>query len=289
VNKDKPVGKGLFLWLAIISLIMMMALVTALWYFISPRLHEFGQALPFISLSVLRIFFLLLVIGTILVLLTSIFEKNFLVANFAVKLFIRIIYPVCIFVGSNIFRIPVERIADSFILVNNSLINALHPKHKSSDILILLPHCLQDISCKVRITVDPSNCKRCGKCDISKISELADEYDVKVAIATGGTLARRIISEKKPKFIIAVACFRDLVSGIRDVFPIKSFGIQNIRPEGPCINTKVDVQKIRNVLENIVERSSEDFVLEGETNPSGASFNKKKQALKDYQEKRHAV
>lgn len=274
MNKDKPVGKGLFLWLAVISLAMLMALVTALWYFISPRLHEFGEALPFIFLSALRIFFLLLVIGTILVLLTSILEKNFLVANFAVKLFIQVMYPICIFVGNRIFRIPVERIADSFILVNNSLIKALHPKHKSSDILILLPHCLQDTSCKVRITVDPSNCKRCGKCDIARISELAEEYNVKVAIATGGTLARRIISEKKPKFIIAVACYRDLVSGIRDVFPIKSFGIQNIRPQGPCINTRVDVEKIREVLEDVVIKPSKDFILERETRPSQAALDK---------------
>jgi hypothetical protein len=289
MNKNKPVGKGLFLWLSVISLVMMMALVTALWYFISPRLHEFGEALPFILLSALRIFFLLLVIGTILVLLTSILEKNFLVANFAVKLFIRVIYPVCIFVGNNIFRIPVERIADSFIIVNDSLIKALHPKHKSSDILILLPHCLQDTSCKVRITVDPSNCKRCGKCNIAEISQLAEEYNVNIAIATGGTLARRIISEKKPKFIIAVACYRDLVSGIRDVFPIKSFGIQNIRPQGPCINTRVDVKKIRNVLEEVVIKPAKSFVLEKGNEPPRATFNKEKKSLINHQEESHAV
>ncbi|MGC9337004.1 MAG: DUF116 domain-containing protein, partial [Candidatus Cloacimonadia bacterium] len=105
-------------------------------------------------------------------------------------------------------------------------------------------------------------------------SELAEEYNVKVAIATGGTLARRIISEKKPKFTIAVACYRDLVSGIRDVFPIKSFGIQNIRPQGPCINTKVEVEKIREVLENVVIKPSKAFILERETRPSQAALDK---------------
>lgn len=253
-NNSSVTGKGLFLWLSTFSLILLMAIVTGLWYFISPRLHEFNEALPFLLLSALRIFFLILLIGTILVLLTSIFEKNFLIANFAVKMFIRIMYPICVFVGK-LFKITKAKIGESFVSVNDSLIKALNPKYNSSDVLILLPHCLQDTSCPIRITVNPDNCKRCGKCDIGAISELADEFSVDIAIATGGSLARRIIFEKKPKLIIAVACYRDLVSGIQDVFPIKTFGILNIRPQGPCINTKVDVQTIRNTLENVVIRS----------------------------------
>ncbi|MEA3476013.1 MAG: DUF116 domain-containing protein [Candidatus Cloacimonadota bacterium] len=251
---NKVIGKGLFLWLSTFSLIGLMVMVTGLWYFISPRLHEFNQALPFVLLSALRIFFLILVIGTILVFLTSVFEKNFLIANFAVKLFIRFMYPICIFVG-RIFRIRKEKIGESFVSVNDSLIKALSPKYNASDVLILLPHCLQDTSCPIRITVNPDNCKRCGKCNIGDISKLAEEFGVDIAIATGGTLARRIVLKKKPKLIIAVACYRDLVSGIQDAFPIKTFGILNIRPQGPCINTKVDVQTIREALNKIIMKS----------------------------------
>ena len=248
---NKVIGKGLFLWLSTFSLIGLMVIVTGLWYFISPRLHEYNVALPFVLLSMLRIFFLILVVGTILVFLTSVFEKNFLVANFAVKLFIRFMYPICIFAG-RIFRISKAKIGESFVSVNDSLIKALKPKYKSSDVLILLPHCLQDTSCPIRITVTPENCKRCGNCNIGDISKLAEEFNVDIAIATGGTLARRIILEKKPKLIIAVACYRDLVSGIQDVFPIKTFGILNIRPQGPCINTRVDMQRIRQALDKVI-------------------------------------
>lgn len=256
MENNRVISKGLFLWLSTLSLILLMVMVTGLWYFISPRLHEFNQALPFVLLSALRIFFLILVIGTILVFLTSVFEKNFLIANFAVKLFIRFMYPICIFVG-RIFRIRKEKIGESFVNVNDSLIKALDPKYNASDVLILLPHCLQDTSCPIRITVNPDNCKRCGKCNIGDISKLAEEFGVNVAIATGGTLARRIVLKKKPKLIIAVACYRDLVSGIQDAFPIKTFGILNIRPQGPCINTKVDVQTIREALNKIVIKKDE--------------------------------
>lgn len=72
-------------------------------------------------------------------------------------------------------------------------------------------------------------------------------------IATGGTLARKIIIENKPNFIIAVACQRDLVEGIQEVFPIPVYGVLNQRPEGPCVNTRVDVSKIEKALQNILK------------------------------------
>ncbi|MDP8241825.1 MAG: DUF116 domain-containing protein, partial [Candidatus Celaenobacter antarcticus] len=226
-TNSKPAGKALFLWLSTISLILLMVGVTALWYFISPRLHEFNEAFPFILLTALRIFFFFLVVGSLLVLLTAIFERNFIIAKFATHMFIRIMYPVCVFFGS-LTGIPEEHIGESFVRVNDTFIRSLRKKFDPKNTLVLLPHCLQDTSCPIRITVDPSNCKRCMRCDIGKVLELCDEFGVDVSIATGGTLARKIIIDKKPKVIIAVACYRDLVSGIRDAYPIMTLGVFNL-------------------------------------------------------------
>jgi len=49
-----------------------------------------------------------------------------------------------------------------------------------------------------------------------------------------------------------VACERDLSSGIADVGRIPVIGIVNDRPNGPCYNTNVDVDAIRNKLESII-------------------------------------
>jgi len=250
---NNQVSKAYFLWFSVLSIILLMILVTGLWYFISPRLHEFNNALPFFLLSSLRIFFFLVIIGTILVLLTSVFEKNFLIANFAVKLFILIVYPIVMLLCL-LLRISKEKINESFISVNDSLVKALKPRYKSKNVIILLPHCLQDTSCKLRITVEPNNCQRCGKCTIGKILEIAEEFDVKVFIATGGTIARRIVAQQKPKLIIAVACYRDLVSGVQDAFPIKTYGILNIRPNGPCVDTTVKVEAIEKTLQNVISK-----------------------------------
>ena len=141
---------------------------------------------------------------------------------------------------------------ESFIHLNNSFLRAIKTKFDSSQILILLPHCLQNTDCGIRITTDIYKCEKCGKCDIGKLTELSEKYNIPIAIATGGTLARKIIVENRPKFIIAIACQRDLVEGLREVFPIPVYGILNDRPEGPCFNTKVKVKKIDLALQNIL-------------------------------------
>jgi len=114
---------------------------------------------------------------------------------------------------------------------------------------LLLPHCLQTNSCDVRITNNIYNCKRCGKCIISDIIRVAEKYRLNLFVATGGTLARRIVKDIRPDAIVAVACERDLSSGIVDTYPIPVIGIANERPQGPCVNTTIDKKKIIDAIE----------------------------------------
>jgi len=244
-------GKGLFLFLSVVSLIIMMTITTVLWWFISPRLHEINNFFADIILFGLRAFYLVVVFGTSFILLTSLTEKNFLFIRPAIRTSINFLFPVTTFLG-NFLRIPKDKIRESFVYVNNTFAKALQKKVSSKEILILLPHCLQLSNCKFRITTNINNCVECGKCDISELKKISSKYNVKIAIATGGTLARKIIIENKPKFIIAVACHRDLVEGIKDVFPIPVFGILNFQPEGPCINTKVDTARIEAIINGLL-------------------------------------
>ncbi|MCF7793457.1 MAG: DUF116 domain-containing protein [Candidatus Cloacimonetes bacterium] len=247
-------GKRLFLGLSTFTLILMMLITTILWWFVSPRLHEINEVLAAVSLTALRIFFFILLLGNVLVMLTSYTGRNLLVAKIAILAYIKILYPVTIFVAS-ILGISKEKIRESYVHVNNSFIRSLKKKLKPSDILLLLPHCLQNSDCLIRLTYDIHKCEKCGKCDIKDLCEIIYKHKIKAAIATGGSLARKIIIENKPKFIIAVACDRDLVDGMREVFPIPIFGVLNQRPEGPCINTKVDTKKIDSALNVLLTRS----------------------------------
>ena len=84
--------------------------------------------------------------------------------------------------------------------------------------------------------------------EIKELVEISDQYQVKIAVATGGTLARRIIVENRPEAIVGVACELDLTTGIQDSYPIPVIGILNERPNGPCINTNVDIQKVKQAI-----------------------------------------
>jgi hypothetical protein len=72
------------------------------------------------------------------------------------------------------------------------------------------------------------------------------------AVATGGTLARQIVKDIRPKAVVAIACERDLVSGMQDIAPMPVLGLLNERPNGPCFNTSVDLTALQKVLQLII-------------------------------------
>lgn len=116
-------------------------------------------------------------------------------------------------------------------------------------ILIILPHCLQNSKCIHRITGSLlDNCKSCGLCLIGTLKKLKNDK-ICVYVATGGSIAREIIKQTKPDFIIAVACENDLISGIKDIKKIPVALVLNERPNGPCKDTSVDIDKIKQILE----------------------------------------
>jgi len=142
-----------------------------------------------------------------------------------------------------------EKIQQSFVEVNNQLVKAKCSEHKPQRILLLMPHCLQFNDCAIKITSDAYKCQACGKCKIKDLVTLAQKHQVHLSVATGGTLARRRVAEARPDAIIAVACERDLTSGIQDAYPLPVIGILNDRPFGPCFNTSVDISKVAEALE----------------------------------------
>lgn len=145
-----------------------------------------------------------------------------------------------------------EEVQRAFVAINNELVMAqCRNGHPPRSVLLLMPHCLQDQECSVKITHRVENCKGCGKCPIKDLLELSSKFGVDLAVATGGTIARRIVIEKRPDLIIAVACERDLTSGIQDTTPLPVYGIFNRRPFGPCLNTQVAIDRVEAVLREI--------------------------------------
>lgn len=167
---------------------------------------------------------------------------------------LKFLLPVLVGVGK-LAGLKREAVQHAFVAVNNELVLAQCRNGKPPrSVLLLMPHCLQDKDCKVKVTHRVENCKRCGKCRIADLIGLSEKYGVYLAVATGGTIARRIVMEKRPDLIIAVACERDLTSGIQDTSPMPVYGIFNQRPFGPCLNTQVAVDRVESVLREFCAR-----------------------------------
>jgi len=161
--------------------------------------------------------------------------------------FIKKVYPVVESIAGSL-GIEKDKMRRSLIEKNNLEVKKNKYNLKPEEILILLPHCLQLMDCDTRVTNDINNCKRCGRCPIMNFLEIIEKFKVNVFIATGGTLARKAIKDLKPKAIIAVACERDLSSGIVDIGSLPVIGVLNDRPKGPCIDTLVDIDKIEQAI-----------------------------------------
>lgn len=155
------------------------------------------------------------------------------------------------------FGITVDEVRRSFIKVNNQLTLSNRKALAPDKVLILLPHCIQRSECDIRLSYGVDACKRCRLCPIAGLLDLRDKYGVRLAIATGGSIARRIVVETSPRLILAVACERDLTSGIQDTHPLPVFGILNHRPEGPCRNTLVDLNLVEAALERLLGEAAQ--------------------------------
>ena len=153
----------------------------------------------------------------------------------------------CVGIDKNLVR-------RSFIKVNNEFVLAAYRQASPEKILLLLPHCIQNGSCQRRLLFSLDNCAHCGKCQVGELRDLAKQYGFQVAIATGGTVARRIVVQCHPSCIIAVACERDLTSGIQDTFPIPVYGILNERPLGPCHDTLAPMSRLLQILGLLLHR-----------------------------------
>ncbi len=249
---DLKPKKRLFVGLLVFTCLILFVLIFLLWYVPMVGLKNIHPTFPFFYTGVLAVFAFLMLSGGLLLVFTIFRGKDIFLSQKLRGIVAKVLFPFMILMG-RLVGVSKERVQQSFIELNNHLVQSNHDRTRPNKLLILLPHCIQNFDCQVKITGNIRNCKGCGKCEIKDLIELSDQYQVKIAVATGGTLARRIIVDNRPEAIVAVACELDLTTGIQDTYPIPVIGILNERPNGPCINTKVDIQKVKQAILDFLE------------------------------------
>ncbi|NLM40151.1 MAG: DUF116 domain-containing protein [Firmicutes bacterium] len=167
-----------------------------------------------------------------------------------------ILYPIALR-ARYLFGLSRDVVQRSYISVRNMVTKSQSKTVKPSQVLVLVPHCLQWSECTVRITSKVSNCRRCGRCAIGNLLAMQERLGFALYVASGGTAARRAVKEVRPRAIVGVACERDLVSGMQDMRGISVLGVTNERPNGPCFNTDIDVVQVEEAVLSLLNAKEE--------------------------------
>ncbi len=102
------------------------------------------------------------------------------------------------------------------------------------ELLVLIPRCL-------------------SKDTLDAVLQVAGKYDVPVFVATRGQLARRVIRERRPRAVVAVACERDRVTGLHDVAgKVPVLGLTMTLPAGPCKDARLDMERLEDWVRTFV-------------------------------------
>lgn len=244
----------LFLW---VSYVILLGIGVGIFFLINLRLADistyfipkigFNPHLDLAALSIIGFFFFVLGGGLTLMTITALTGIDLLYPHKKTSLTITLLFPIATTLGQ-LVGINKVLLRTSFVKVNNTLTIAQSKRIKGNRILILLPHCIQIDVCNRKITSDLHNCVQCGRCPVGDLLKMEEKYKIKIEIVNGGTLARKRVAEFRPSGIVAVACERDLTSGIQDVYPIPVYGVLNDRPNGPCVNTCVDMNLVEEAI-----------------------------------------
>jgi hypothetical protein len=221
-------GKRTFLLLSFIVLILIILLALLFLYLVLPRFEQYGRTAVIIMTAAVITLAAFLLTWYIFLLFAALSKKNYLFVCLEKGTnLLTLLFPFVARLAASI-GISKDRLGHSFIQVSNTLVRARLP---DGPVLVLLPRCL----------------KKELKQDIGRLCN--ESPNVILHTAPGGNVARQIIRDTEPKAIVAVACERDLVSGIQDVAPrIPVIGICNIRPAGPCKDTSIDLEEFCSAL-----------------------------------------
>ncbi len=226
--------RKLFLLVSVLGVFAVVGVVLVFLWLIHPRLVEISPL--FARVMVYSVFGLavILIIWLSLFVFCSLFNIRLIAPLVLVPRFINFLLNLTLKVGEFI-GIPRDKMVNSFLKAHNILMHLRNMRLKPQELLILLPRCL-------------------GRDYFRKLRELKERYQFQMFTVGGGQAARQKIRMLMPRAIIAVACERDLLSGFVEINPkIPVIGLPNIRPQGPCKNTEVDIGLLESAVRHLLQ------------------------------------
>jgi hypothetical protein len=229
-NYDSP--PALFFAWSALTLIAVLTIAAAGLYLLAPRLQAVHSAAPAVLWTLLLLIGALLWIWWAVLFLSIQVDRPLLPEKLAERgLFLRLMRLTSRVASQFGRRDWVENAA---VKVYNSLALMRKRKVGQGELLLLIPRCLS------KVTLDG-------------VLGIAGKYGVPVFVATRGQLARRVIRERRPRAVVAVACERDMVSGLHDVAgKIPVLGLTMTLPAGPCKDASLDLIQLERWVQTYV-------------------------------------
>ncbi len=145
-----------------------------------------------------------------------------------------------------------EVLDKQLVSLSNLMTKLRKKKCPPEALLLLFPHCIQNSKCKQNIKHDLNECKRCGKCKVKDLLEISEEYGISIAIASGGRIALKRVMAEEVQGVVAIACEKELRTGLMAAMPKAIFAVPNLRPHGYCIDTDVYMDDVLKAIERFL-------------------------------------
>jgi len=204
-------------------------------YLIEPRLALIHPGLVYLVRGLTAGAVILTITAATLIIMSVFTGKNLLFDTRFGQVAASRILPLSLAVGRKL-GISRDRLGNSFVAFSNAIVRASY-RSQGGKTIIIIPRCL---------SADQKQA----------VKSLGEQTGIAVFTATGGGQARKVLLQEHPSAVIGIACERDLISAIHDVAPkLPTIGVPNKRPEGPCKNTTVDIEQIKQAIQTLTGKA----------------------------------
>jgi hypothetical protein len=219
-------SEGLFYQLAGALVVAAAGGVGGLLWLVGPRLGTLASSLDrYLLVAILAVTVLwLLWLGAVAMVIRT--GRNWLPERLAERGLVPWLMPK-LEAAAEMLGISRDRSGNAMLRVYNRLLIARRRAGVTpEELLILLPRCL-------------------GKEAMQTAMGVSARYGVPLFVAARGRYARQMIALRRPKGVVAVACERDLVSGVHDVArKLPVLGTTLRLADGPCRNTELSANEL---------------------------------------------
>jgi len=224
---------GIFLWPALLAVGAWAAAMAVLWFLVEPRMAQAWLWLPDVLAGLLTLLAIVAVGWWARVAWMSLARRGRGLSRIELLVLLKALLPATLRMGQ-LIGTSQDRLTNAFLKLHNALTHLARRQVTGDQLVVLLPRCLEKTIRK-------------------DAKHIADRYGCSLHIVPGGGEARRVIREKRPRAVVAVACERDLLAGVEEVgLVLPVLALPNRRPEGPCKCTEIDLGDLETAIQSFL-------------------------------------